>query len=158
VQTPSRKGLGLPANCRNLSHVIELGLRTAVRCSPPAMFPRSRVPSNSRSHFRITVEISPISLIDGEPLRFKLFACFVVLLMLLTASLAGGHSQTARASKTKIDLLGTGNPSPARIGSQPETSHIQVSYQKNYGGGLVCATEHLAYPAQTRSKPPSQVL
>jgi hypothetical protein len=60
--------------------------------------------------------------------------------MLLTASLAAGQQlQTAAASKTRIVLLGTGNPGPDPDRSGPATAIVvnDTAYLVDFGPGVV---------------------
>src|SRR5216684_5314972 len=72
-------------------------------------------------------------------MRFRASTFLVLVLMLLTASLAAGQPQTAAASKTRIVLLGTGNPGPDPERSGPATAIIvnDTAYLVDFGPGVV---------------------
>jgi ribonuclease Z len=72
--------------------------------------------------------------------RFRSFSFLIIVPMLLTASLAGGQQpQMAGASKTKIVLLGTGNPGPDPDRSGPATAIVVsgTAYLIDFGPGVV---------------------
>jgi ribonuclease BN (tRNA processing enzyme) len=72
--------------------------------------------------------------------RFRLFTFLVIVPVLMTAPLAAGQqSQTARASKTKIVLLGTGTPAPDPERSGPATGIVvnDTAYLVDFGPGVV---------------------
>src|SRR6266850_2634859 len=72
-------------------------------------------------------------------MRFRSSTFLVLVLMLLTPSLAAGQPQTAGASKTKIVLLGTGNPGPDPDRSGPATAIVvnDTAYLVDVGPGVV---------------------
>src|SRR4030088_2287150 len=72
-------------------------------------------------------------------MRFRASTFLVLVLMLLTASLAAGQPQTAAASKTRIVLLGTGNPGPDPERSGPATAIIvnDTAFLVDFGPGVV---------------------
>jgi ribonuclease BN (tRNA processing enzyme) len=74
-------------------------------------------------------------------MRFRLSGFLVlVLMMLLTTSLAAGQQpQTAATSKTRIVLLGTGNPGPDPDRSGPATAIVvnDAAYLVDFGPGVV---------------------
>ena len=73
-------------------------------------------------------------------MRFQSFTFFVFVPMLLTASLAGGQQpQTPETGKTKIVLLGTGNPGPEPDRSGPATAIVvnDTAYLVDFGPGVV---------------------
>src|ERR1700716_3627879 len=73
-------------------------------------------------------------------MRFRSTTFLVLVLMLLTASLAAGQQpQTAATSKTRIVLLGTGNPGPDPDRSGPATAIVvnDTAYLIDFGPGVV---------------------
>jgi len=72
-------------------------------------------------------------------MRFRSSTFLVLVPMLLTASLAAGQPQTAAASKTRIVLLGTGNPGPDPDRSGPATAIVvnDTAYLVDFGPGVV---------------------
>src|SRR6266576_2421028 len=72
-------------------------------------------------------------------MRFRSSTFLVLVPMLLTASLAAGQPQTAAASKTRIVLLGTGNPGPDPDRSGPATAIVvnDTAYLIDFGPGVV---------------------
>ena len=71
---------------------------------------------------------------------FKLFTCLGVALIFATASLAAGEeSPTPAASRTRIVLLGTGNPAPLPDRSGPATAIVvnDTAYLVDFGPGVV---------------------
>src|ERR1700716_629407 len=73
-------------------------------------------------------------------MRFRSTTFLVLVLMLLTASLAAGQQpQTAATSKTRIVLLGTGNPGPDPDRSGPATAIVVngTAYLIDFGPGVV---------------------
>src|SRR5713226_3375716 len=73
-------------------------------------------------------------------MRFRSSTFLIIVLMLLTASLAAGQQpQTAAASKTRIVLLGTGNPGPDPERSGPATAIVvnDAAYLVDFGPGVV---------------------
>src|ERR1700730_14023976 len=76
-------------------------------------------------------------------MRFRSTTFLVLVPMLLTASLtAGQQPQTAATSKTRIVLLGTGNPGPDPDRSGPATAIIvnDTAYLADFGPGVVRRT------------------
>ena len=72
--------------------------------------------------------------------RFRSTATLVSALILLTASLASAQQpQAALASKTKVVLLGTGNPGPLPDRSGPATAIVvnDTAYVVDFGPGIV---------------------
>src|SRR5260370_20980095 len=72
--------------------------------------------------------------------RLRWSTLLVLVPMLLTASLAGGQQpQTAAASKTRIVLLGTGNPGPDPDRSGPATAIVvnDSAYLLDFGPRVV---------------------
>src|SRR5713226_2851148 len=73
-------------------------------------------------------------------MRFRSSTFLIIVLMLLTASLAAGQQpQTAVARKTRIVLLGTGNPAPLPDRSGPATAIVvnDTAYLVDFGPGVV---------------------
>src|SRR6266850_5142699 len=72
-------------------------------------------------------------------MRFRSSTFLVLVLMLLTPSLAAGQPQTAGASKTRVVLLGTGNPGPDPDRSGPATAIVvnDTAYLVDFGPGVV---------------------
>ena len=71
---------------------------------------------------------------------FRSFTFLVVMSILLTASRVGGQQpQLAEESKTKIVLLGTGNPGPEPDRSGPATAIVvnDTAYLVDFGPGVV---------------------
>lgn len=75
--------------------------------------------------------------VNAVPIRP--FGLLVVVLILLTASLAAGQRQTANVSQTRIVLLGTGTPGPDPERSGPATAIVvnDVAYLVDLGPGVV---------------------
>src|ERR1700682_683767 len=73
-------------------------------------------------------------------MRFRSSTFLVLVLMFLTVSLpAGQQPQTAATSKTRIVLLGTGNPGPDPDRSGPATAIVvnDTAYLVDFGPGVV---------------------
>src|SRR5258706_3438495 len=73
-------------------------------------------------------------------MRIRSSTFLVVVLMLFTVSLAAGQQpQTPAASKTRIVLLGTGNPGPLPDRSGPATAIVvnDTAYLVDFGPGVV---------------------
>ncbi len=77
---------------------------------------------------------------SANAMRIRSSTFLVVVLMLFTVSLAAGQQpQTPAASKTRIVLLGTGNPGPDPDRSGPATAIIvnDTAYLIDFGPGVV---------------------
>src|SRR5229473_2585557 len=73
-------------------------------------------------------------------IRFRSFTFPVIVLMLLASSLdAGQQPRTAAAIKTRVVLLGTGNPGPDPDRSGPATAIVvnDAAYLVDFGPGVV---------------------
>ena len=74
---------------------------------------------------------------------------FLVVTLLLTASLLAGQKPEAPAiSKTRVVLLGTGNPAPDPDRSGPATAIVvnDTAYLIDFGPGVVRRAEAAAKP------------